>query len=110
MSNGAQATRYLDLDGDGVPDAVEMIEVVSVDRTGDGTTDEVAVVEELASGIGIEGVPRRLTVVDEMTIALEDRPWGRSASRRRRHPVKRGVSSIATGAAAGRGQPSVAGL
>jgi hypothetical protein len=72
MSNGAQATRYLDLDGDGVPDAVEMIEVVSVDRTGDGSTDEVAVVEELATGIGIEGVPRRLTVVDEMTIALDE--------------------------------------
>ena len=72
MSNGAQVTRYLDLDGDGVPDAVEMIEVVSVDRTGDGSTDEVAVVEELASGIGIEGVPRQLTVVDEMTLALDE--------------------------------------
>ena len=71
MSHDAQATRYLDLDGDGVPDAVEVVELVSVDRTGDGRADEVAVVEELASGIGIEGVPRRVTVVDETTLDLE---------------------------------------
>lgn len=71
MDNETHTTRYLDLDGDGVPDAVETIELVTLDRTGDGRTDVVAVVEELASGIGIEGVPRRLAVVDEATLALQ---------------------------------------
>ena len=102
MSNGAQVTRYLDLDGDGVPDAVEMIEVVAVDRTGDGSTDEVAVVEELIRHRH-RGCPTSLTVVDEMTLALEIERGTRS-----RQPVKRGASSIATRDAAGDGQPSVA--
>ena len=30
---------YLDLDGDGVPDAVQTIEAVAIDLTGDGVCD-----------------------------------------------------------------------
>ena len=36
-------TSYLDLDGDGVPDAVVTTETIALDLTGDGVVDVVAV-------------------------------------------------------------------
>jgi hypothetical protein len=54
-------TRYLDLDGDGVPDAVEMIEMVVVPRGGaNGGRRVLHTSRTVAAGIGIEGVPRRV--------------------------------------------------
>jgi hypothetical protein len=54
--------RYLDLDGDGVPDAVLTVE-------SQPATDQsrhlqpISVVETLESGIGIDGCPSRTRVV-----------------------------------------------
>jgi hypothetical protein len=74
VDGGADAnvvTTYLDLDGDGVIDAVQTIEAVAVDVTGDGQADVVEVVEEIAAGIGVDGVPEHVTVVDDGHVALE---------------------------------------
>ena len=68
---GAEAT-YLDLDGDGVPDAVQTVEAVAVDRTGDGVPDEVVMHEEVASEIGVDGVPERVSVTESVTVELPD--------------------------------------
>jgi hypothetical protein len=63
-------TTYLDLDGDGVIDAVQMVEVAAVDVTGDGTADVVEVVEELAAGIGVDGVPDQVTVIEDGQVSV----------------------------------------
>jgi hypothetical protein len=65
-------TKYLDLDGDGVPDAVETVEVIAVDSTGDGATDTFEVVDEVASDIGIDGAPAHTDVVDTTTVELPE--------------------------------------
>jgi hypothetical protein len=58
----ARGLRYLDLDDDGVPDAVLITETWPGDtdilRDGQGST----VVETLESGIGIDGRPRDVSV------------------------------------------------
>jgi hypothetical protein len=64
-------TTYLDLDGDGVPDAVHIVEAIAVDRTGDGHIDVVEVIEELLSDIGDDGVPGSVDVVDHADIGLD---------------------------------------
>ena len=64
-------TTYLDLDGDGVPDAVHMVEAVAIDLTGDGHIDRVEVIEELARDIDVDGVPGSVDVVDHREIALD---------------------------------------
>ena len=53
-------TRYLDLDGDGVPDAVEVIETVANRGESSGGTADVQVVRTVAVGIGDDGTPARL--------------------------------------------------
>ena len=53
-------TKYLDLDDDGVPDAVETVEWVAVDVDLDGTPDVVTAVSELDAEIGDDGVPERI--------------------------------------------------
>ena len=53
-------TRYLDLDGDGVPDAVEVIETVANRGERSGGTADVQVVRTVAVGIGDDGTPARL--------------------------------------------------
>jgi hypothetical protein len=64
-------TRYLDLDGDGVPDAVQIIETVSVDATGDGHPDFVELVEELVTDIGVDGKPGAVDVLGRAVIELD---------------------------------------
>ena len=63
-------TRYLDLDGDGVPDAVQTVEAIAVE---DGVTGApiVEVLEEVQTGIGIDGVPEQVAVVDDEFIELQ---------------------------------------
>jgi hypothetical protein len=55
----AQTSRILDLDGDGVPDAVETI---SVDVSSDGRTETVEIVDEIDAEIDDEGVPHHIEV------------------------------------------------
>ena len=53
-------TKFLDLDDDGLLDAVETTEWVAVDVDLDGTPDVVSAVAELDSAIGDDGVPERI--------------------------------------------------
>jgi hypothetical protein len=63
--------RYLDLDGDGVPDAVQMTEAIEYDVTGDGVPDIVEIVDETAAGIGIDGVPDHVEVTEPVAVRVE---------------------------------------
>jgi hypothetical protein len=63
---GSAATEYLDLDGDGVPDAVRTRQTMVYDTSRDGCIDLVETLEELATGIDITGVPRAIHVVDTL--------------------------------------------
>ena len=65
---------YLDLDGDGVPDAVRTTRTVIVDHVHQGGVDLVEVTEELASGIGVDGVPRSTHVVETVDAAFPGDP------------------------------------
>jgi hypothetical protein len=58
-------TEYLDLDDDGVPDAVQITETVQYER---GGADLVEKIRELDTGIGADGVPTTVTVTDTVTI------------------------------------------
>jgi hypothetical protein len=60
--------KYLDLDGDGVPDAVVTREVHSHDVTGDGHVDIVDSTTTIASGIGIDGVPSSVETRSEVFV------------------------------------------
>lgn len=62
---------YLDLDGDGVPDAVQTIEAAPIDLTGDGVCDGVELVEEIAAHIGIDGVPEQVVNIDDVAVSLD---------------------------------------
>jgi len=64
-------TRYLDLDGDGVPDATETIEVrrQTIDA-GRHHTTVTEVVDEIDSDIGVDGEPGEVQVSD--TIVIEE--------------------------------------
>jgi hypothetical protein len=57
-----QDVRYLDLDGDGLLDAVLTIETFSVDVPGDKEPRSVERIEILEFGIGIDGSPRRVSI------------------------------------------------
>lgn len=59
--NESTDQRYLDLDDDGVIDAVETV-TVAVEEGADATTVEV--VDEIDAEIDDEGVAHRVTVVD----------------------------------------------
>jgi hypothetical protein len=56
----ATETRYLDLDGDGVPDAVETIETFAVREAGNGKVSVLYESRTVAADIGIDGVPHRV--------------------------------------------------
>jgi len=60
MPTISQGVTYLDLDGDGVPDAVLTVE--SWPEPGD-TLDEPTVVETLERGIDIDGRPSDVSVL-----------------------------------------------
>ena len=62
---------YLDLDGDGVPDAVQTIEAVAIDLTGDGVCDAVELVEEVAAHIGIDGVPEQVVNIEDVAVSFD---------------------------------------
>jgi hypothetical protein len=55
--------RYLDLSGDGVPDAVEHIDRRAFRRNGSDVVDAVEETRSLAYGIGIDGEPAGVTQV-----------------------------------------------
>jgi hypothetical protein len=57
-------TEYLDLDRDGVVDAVRTTKVTGYDLTGDGEIDVVETVEELAEDIDIAGTPAHAILTD----------------------------------------------
>ena len=57
----SQSYRYLDLDDDGVIDAVETV-VVDVNSEGDATTIEV--LDGVEAEIDDDGIPRRGAVID----------------------------------------------
>ena len=53
--------RYLDLSGDGIPDAVEHIDRRPVRRRGSALFDAVEEHRRLSYGIGIDGIPTGIT-------------------------------------------------
>jgi hypothetical protein len=59
-TNLVQDVVYLDLDGDGVPDAVLIRETLTADAP-DGLR-ETEVIETLETGIDIDGVPHHIEV------------------------------------------------
>ena len=67
----AAETEYLDLDGDGLPDAVRTTRVTGFDVTGDGIIDVVETVEEVASEIGVAGQPEHITITDTVETDFE---------------------------------------
>ena len=62
--------RYLDLSGDGVPDAVEHIDRRPFRRTGSDVFDAVEEHRRLSYGIGIDGIPAGVT--ERMTVYIRD--------------------------------------
>jgi len=66
---------YLDLDGDGVPDAVRTIRVDAFDVTGDGVADVVEIIQEVDAGIDDDGEPHVVTTTDTLEIDVD--PAGR---------------------------------
>ena len=71
MTERKRETKFLDLDGDGVPDAVETTEVTVevIDGAGHHVT-KVEVVDEIDAEITIDGVPGTVEVTD--TVLVED--------------------------------------
>jgi hypothetical protein len=55
-----QDVHYLDLDGDGVPDAVLIRETLTADAP--GGPQDLEVIETLETGIDIDGVPHHIEV------------------------------------------------
>ena len=66
----AHEVRYLDLSGDGVPDAVEHIDRRPFRRTGSDVFDAVEEHRRLSYGIGIDGIPAGVT--ERMTVYIRD--------------------------------------
>jgi hypothetical protein len=62
--------RYLDLSGDGVPDAVEHIDRRPFRRRGSDLIDAVEEHRRLSYGIGINGVPAGVT--ERTTVYIRD--------------------------------------
>lgn len=63
---------YLDLDGDGVPDAVQTSQTVGYDTTRDGAADRVETMDEVASKIGIDGVPHHVELTQTIEADADD--------------------------------------
>ena len=71
MGETRRETKYLDLDGDGVPDAIETTETtVKVIDDGVHRMTAVEVVAEIDAEITIDGVPGTVEVSD--TVLVED--------------------------------------
>jgi len=66
----AHEVRYLDLSGDGVPDAVEHIDRRPFQRRGSDRIDAVEEHRLLAYGIGINGIPAGVT--ERTTVYVRD--------------------------------------
>ena len=67
----ADDTEYLDLDQDGVPDAVRTTRVTGYDVTGDGEVDVVETVQEVASAIDETGAPHHVVITDTVAVDLD---------------------------------------
>jgi hypothetical protein len=66
-STGAGAeTEFLDLDGDGVPDAVQTTETIEYET--EGGVEVVEEIRELDSDIGSDGIPKTVTVTDTVAV------------------------------------------
>jgi len=63
-------TEFLDLDCDGVPDAVKTTSTIAVDISHDRRVDVVETTEEIASEIDINGVPHAIRVADTVEADL----------------------------------------
>jgi len=59
---------YLDLDGDGIPDAVEIRETRVLQCAPDGREEVVQVSVELAAGIGDDGIPAKIETTETQEI------------------------------------------
>ena len=66
-----EVVEYLDLDGDGVPDAVRTTWTRSFDMAPDGRTGLTETVERLAWGIDVDGLPEGIHVVDTLHADLD---------------------------------------
>lgn len=62
MTTVEQEIRYLDLDGDGLPDAVLTVETLSAVVLETGTVQRLETIETLETGIDIEGHARDVQV------------------------------------------------
>jgi hypothetical protein len=62
-------TRYLDLDGDGVPDAVETVSI-DVDCSSPGGAVTVEIVDEVDAEIDDDGTPHRVAI-DRIVVSEE---------------------------------------
>ncbi len=67
-------TRFLDLDHDGLLDAVESTECVVADLDLDGEPDIVSIVDELDTAIGDDGVPGRIETLSMLALRRPTRP------------------------------------
>ena len=65
--------RYLDLDGDGVPDAVETTRITEIDVDGDGTPDIIEVSRERDVAIDDDGHPAAVERTETVAVDLEGR-------------------------------------
>jgi hypothetical protein len=63
--------KYLDLDGDGVPDAVQTVRVNTFDITGDGIAEAIEVIQEVDAEIDDDGAAHRVTVTDTLELDVE---------------------------------------
>lgn len=63
--------RYLDLDGDGLPDAIEQTQTVPLHVGSDGVADVVRVIDELDTDIDDEGNPGTVRVTEKLAIDFD---------------------------------------
>jgi hypothetical protein len=66
-----EEVEYLDLDGDGVLDAVRTTCTRSFDMSHDGGADLIETVERLTWGIDVDGFPEGIHVVDTLHADLD---------------------------------------
>lgn len=66
----ASAVMYLDLDGDGVPDAVRLVDTMVLHTTDNGVADVIRVVEKTDSGIGDDGIATTVDVRETFKLDL----------------------------------------
>jgi hypothetical protein len=64
-------TRYLDLDGDGVPDAVETTDRAVIHVDGRGVADIVQETDEVDAEIDDDGVPHTVQVTERLAFATD---------------------------------------